>query len=243
MRTVKDAKERRNEILDAAENLFINKGYGKSTIVDILEAVGIAKGTFYYYFKSKEEVMDAIINRVVENDMEMAIQISRDTSMTPVQKIIAILMAQQPSDGGSKELLIEQFHRPDNADMHQKSITRSTLTLAPVLADVVKQGISEGLFHTDYPQEMIELLILSGQNLFDRSSFQWTPEDLEQKINAFITAMELLLGAEKGSFSHMWTVLTGTEKNGGTDAFSQPGAFGRADRPDTAPGKELYETE
>ena len=61
-RIVKEADERRNEILDAAETL-LQKRVLKTTIIDILNQVGIAKGTFYYYFKSKEEVMDAIIER------------------------------------------------------------------------------------------------------------------------------------------------------------------------------------
>ena len=71
-RIVKEADERRNEILDAAETLFTEKGYSKTTIIDILNQVGIAKGTFYYYFKSKEEVMDAIIERFIEQDVQKA---------------------------------------------------------------------------------------------------------------------------------------------------------------------------
>ena len=71
-RIVKEADERRNEILDAAETLITEKGYSKTTIIDILNQVGIAKGTFYYYFKSKEEVMDAIIERFIEQDVQKA---------------------------------------------------------------------------------------------------------------------------------------------------------------------------
>jgi AcrR family transcriptional regulator len=62
MRVIKEPEERRNEILDTAETLFFTKGYGKTTVNDILQAIGIAKGTFYYYFKSKEEVMDAVLS-------------------------------------------------------------------------------------------------------------------------------------------------------------------------------------
>ena len=69
MRIVKEAEERRNEILDAAERLFSGKGYNHTTINHILDEVQIAKGTFYYYFKSKEEVMDAIIDRVNSRDV------------------------------------------------------------------------------------------------------------------------------------------------------------------------------
>lgn len=50
MRIVKDGGERRKELLDTARRLFISKGYEKTSINDILKEVGIAKGTFYYYF-------------------------------------------------------------------------------------------------------------------------------------------------------------------------------------------------
>ncbi|HBT17621.1 MAG TPA: TetR/AcrR family transcriptional regulator, partial [Firmicutes bacterium] len=66
MRITKEYDERRNEILDTAEELFNMKGYDKCTVNDILKAVGIARGTFYYYFKSKEEVLDAIVSRYTD---------------------------------------------------------------------------------------------------------------------------------------------------------------------------------
>ncbi|WP_312609309.1 TetR/AcrR family transcriptional regulator, partial [Mammaliicoccus sciuri] len=76
MRTVKHPEERKNDILNAAEALFSTKGYQKTTIIDILKAVGIAKGTFYYYFASKEEVMDAIIDRIIKEDIIVAKRIA-----------------------------------------------------------------------------------------------------------------------------------------------------------------------
>ena len=63
MRIVKEATERKNEILDAAAVLFMKKGFDNTSTNDILEAVGIARGTLYHHFKSKEEVMDALIDR------------------------------------------------------------------------------------------------------------------------------------------------------------------------------------
>lgn len=186
MRIVKEAKERRSEILDAAETLFTQKGYNKTTIIDILELVGIAKGTFYYYFKSKEEVMDAIIERIVECDVQAAKEVARDETLTPVQKIFGILKGQQPQGGESKDLLIEQFHSPSNADMHLKSITQSVRRLAPILEQVVRQGIDEKIFRTEYPRETMEFLILAGQNMFDPSMFSWDSVELPTKISAFI---------------------------------------------------------
>lgn len=64
MRIVKEHEERKNEILDTAEILFEEKGYDKCSVNDILNRIGIAKGTFYHYFKSKEELLDALIERI-----------------------------------------------------------------------------------------------------------------------------------------------------------------------------------
>ena len=55
--------------------------------------------------------------------------------------------------------MIEQFHQPNNAEMHQKSLVQSIIHLSPVLTEVLEQGIEEGIFYTPYPQETIELLL------------------------------------------------------------------------------------
>ena len=60
MRVVKEANVRRSEILDAAELLFGTKGFDCTSTTDILNEVGIARGTLYYHFKSKEDILDAI---------------------------------------------------------------------------------------------------------------------------------------------------------------------------------------
>ena len=64
MRTVKEAEERKNEILDVAERLFGTKGFDNTSTSDILNEVGIARGTLYYHFKSKEDILDAMIDRM-----------------------------------------------------------------------------------------------------------------------------------------------------------------------------------
>ena len=76
MRVVKDAEERRNEILDVAEVLFGTKGFEQTSTNDILEKVGIARGTLYYHFKSKEDILDAMIERMNNQLLAMAAQIA-----------------------------------------------------------------------------------------------------------------------------------------------------------------------
>ncbi|WP_018767047.1 TetR/AcrR family transcriptional regulator [Bacillus sp. 105MF] len=207
MRTVKEYEERRNEILDTAEKLFVSKGYMKTTVNDILREIGIAKGTFYHYFKSKEEVMDAIITRIVNADVVAAKKIASSPNIPVLDKLFQILMVQVPKAGGNKEKMIEQFHQPNNAEMHQKSLVQAILHLTPVLTEVIEQGIKEKIFETAYPQETMEFLIASAQVIFDEGLFQWQPHEAMQRAKAFINIMETTLGTKKGTFNYILDIL------------------------------------
>ncbi|MFD3450553.1 TetR/AcrR family transcriptional regulator [Microbacteriaceae bacterium 4G12] len=213
MRIVKEHEERRNEIMDTAERLFVSKGYVKTTINDILQEIGIAKGTFYYYFKSKEEVMDAIIMRIINEDVAAAKKIASNPNIPVLDKLFQILMAQVPKTGGTKEKMIEQFHQPNNAEMHQKSLVQAILQLTPILTGVIEQGIEEGIFATAYPRETMEFLIASAQVIFDEGLFHWEPHEAMQRAKAFISMMEMTLGAKKGSFDYILGILMGQSES------------------------------
>lgn len=207
MRIVKEYEERRKEILETAERLFLTKGYTKTTVNDILKEIGIAKGTFYHYFKSKEEVMDEIIMRIIKEDVTKAKRIVSNPDIPVLDKLFKILMEQSPKSGDVKEKMIEQFHQLNNAEMHQKSLVQSIIHLSPVLTEVLEQGIEEGIFYTPYPQETIELLLSSAQVIFDDGLFQWKPEEMMRRAKAYIKMMEVSVGAKEGSFDYMIEVL------------------------------------
>ncbi|PGO29024.1 TetR family transcriptional regulator [Bacillus cereus] len=207
MRIVKEYEERRKEILETAERLFITKGYTKTTVNDILKEIGIAKGTFYHYFKSKEEVMDEIIMRIIKEDVAKAKVIVSNPNIPVLEKLFRVLMEQSPKSGDVKDKMIEQFHQPNNAEMHQKSIVQSIIHLSPVLAEILEQGIDEGVFSTPYPQETIELLLSSAQVIFDEGIFEWKPEEMMRRVKAYIKMMEVSVGAKEGSFDYMVEVL------------------------------------
>lgn len=198
----KKPEERKNEILDNAETLFITKGYSKATINDILTAVGIAKGTFYYYFKSKEEVMDAIVSRFIDIEMNAIKLVTSDQSLNASEKIFKMIIRQNP-EAKKKEKMIEQFHQINNAEMHQKSLVQTILQLTPVLTDIIEQGIKEGVFKTNYPKEVVEFLLVSSQFLFDEGIFQWEAAEIAKKSKALAHIMEITLGAKSGSFDYI----------------------------------------
>ncbi|WP_416150814.1 TetR/AcrR family transcriptional regulator [Salipaludibacillus sp. HK11] len=213
MRVIKDPEERRNEIMDVAERLFLTKGYTGTAINDILKEIGIAKGTFYYYFQSKEEVMDAIVMRFIKKGVEAATCVANDTNLTAPEKLFHILMSQNQGDD-EKMQMVDQLHHVNNAEMHQKSLVESIVQLTPVLTQVIEQGMEEGVFETDYPQESVEFLLVASQFLFDEGIFQWKPEQLIKKAVAFTNIMEKSLGAKQGTFSYIVQLISDSTQRG-----------------------------
>ena len=71
-RVVKSAEDRRRELLDAAVKVLAQRGFGSTTVADITKAAGVAKGTFYLYFDSKDHVVAALRERFVQELTEHA---------------------------------------------------------------------------------------------------------------------------------------------------------------------------
>jgi AcrR family transcriptional regulator len=198
VRIIKEPEERKDEILNAAEKLFSAKGYSGTSVNDILLAVNIAKGTFYYHFKSKEDVLDALIERRIKTGVAKAEEITA-APLPPVQKLLAMLMAQKPQNE-TQEDFISVLHEKDNSQMHEKSIIQSVIRLAPCIAKVIKEGIEAGIFSTPYPLERAEILLAAAMVLFDDDFFQWTEEEKIAKTIAFLGVIERTIGADAGSF-------------------------------------------
>ena len=198
MKVIKNGEERKHEILDIAKELFIEKGYENTSIVNILEKVGIAKGTLYYYFTSKEEILDAIIDRISEKIFYKAQEISKDPSLSVQEKILGVVMSLNIEDDNEKKI-VNNIHNPQNLLMHQKQFDSIIDNVVPILTKVICEGIEKGIFNTDYPLETVEMILIYTQTVFD-SNNNLSMEETLRKISAFIVNLERLLGAEKGSF-------------------------------------------
>ena len=202
MRIVKEAAERKNEILDAAAELFAAKGYDETSTGDILDRVGIARGTLYYHFKSKEDILDALIERINGTLIAGAKAAAEDRSLPVVERIVRAVMSLK-LDAGEATIgheVLQQVHRPQNALMHQKMLQSLLNGVVPVLTGLVEEGNAQGIFHASYPRETVEMLVLYPATFFD-DRFPQTPEQLVNRVQAFIHSAEGLLGAEEGSLA------------------------------------------
>jgi len=209
MRIVKEAEERRNEILDAADELFSQKGFDGTSTNDILEKVGIARGTLYYHFKSKDDIMNALIERYNTRLIGAAKAIAANKSVPISQRIVQVVMALNISGGSSHEIM-ELIHKPQNALMHQK-IQRVIINgVTPILTEIIREGIEQGLFNTPFPYECMEMIVTYANTVLDGDIVEMSDEERASRMQAFIYNAERLLGAESGSFISVMQIFAGS---------------------------------
>jgi AcrR family transcriptional regulator len=201
MRIIKDADERKNEILDAVEKLFSEKGYDETSISEIIEKVGIARGTVYYHFKSKEDMLDALIDRMSGRFLKAAKEISEDKNIPVLERFFKTVTSLNAGSDADKSLN-NHMHKPQNALLHQKTQRIILEKIPPILAEIIGDGIRENIFQTPYPYESVEMTVAHVITVFDSDYMAGlSHEEQLKKIIAFIFNIEKLFGAEPGSFT------------------------------------------
>ncbi|MCZ8520315.1 MULTISPECIES: TetR/AcrR family transcriptional regulator [Paenibacillus] len=192
-RIVKDPQERRNEIIDAAMALFRDKGYEHTSVSDIVKKVGVAQGTFYYYFRSKEEIANAAHERSLAARLDFVRSILADTGLPAIDKLRKVLLEGFPAPK-SDQAILDYLHEESNSILHQKWLVAKIAAFTPYLTEIVQQGIAEDVFHLDDPREVTEFLLVGISFLFDRGIFGWTDEELSRKFEALHQIVDRLLG-------------------------------------------------
>lgn len=199
-RITKDPNIRREEIIDIAEELFLKNGYEETPISEIVEKAQIARGTFYYYFTSKEELLDAVMVRYLSGFVtSFEEQIQKD--VTAVEKIINIF-ATFAQFSYNRERLIGFIHQEKNALLHLKIEKRGYPLAIPLFAEIIEQGVKEGVFNTKYPREAALAILTCQHALIDPEQFfEMTTAEKKRAIEAVLDVVERIIGAEPGTLA------------------------------------------
>jgi AcrR family transcriptional regulator len=201
-RTVKTPDVRRAELLDVAQGLFGARGYGATSVDEIVRAAGVAKGTFYYYFSSKEDVLAALARRMVEAMAERSRAVAGEPGLDPIQKLRAIFAEQRRVRDAGPDV-IQDLHRPENRELHERSNIETVRTLGPILAGVVEEGCAAGVFQVADPLSTVQFLLAGSLFLFGEGVFDWTPGEGVARLRAMVALTEKALGAAPGAFAPM----------------------------------------
>jgi AcrR family transcriptional regulator len=161
-RVVKKHDVRRTEIVLACLQLFQAEGYQAATITTILDRLGIARGTFYHYFSSKEEVLDAVVELVTQEAMRRLSPLVEDTSMPAIEKLNAVLLAMshwRVENAHFLRNMAELIYRDENVLVRHKIDRRNCALFQPVLVQILEQGRREGSIHVAFLPETAEAIM------------------------------------------------------------------------------------
>lgn len=189
---MKKGERRKQELLNIAYRMFIEKGYENTSVDDIITEAGIAKGTYYYYFESKEATLEAVIEMMIEK----AENVAKAALMNPVpipQKLASVVYAFQPNK--DEVVITDVLERKENIVMHDKIGKKIVEVAVPILSDIVREGIAQGIFACTNVEERVRMLLIMSQNMFDYGAYS------NKDIEVYVDMLEKSLGAKEGTMS------------------------------------------
>lgn len=174
----KEPEQWKKEILDAAQKLFLSKGYEETSVSDIMKEAGGAKGMFYRFFESKEEAMQALGDRMfLQNNPFEAVRGRND--LNGLQKIRELLVLNR-SDGKRNRINVQAVSILKDPRILAAAIEANRRVLTPLWFELIEEGRKDGSIQTEYAKELSELLPLVNFWLMP-SIYPASPEEIQHK--------------------------------------------------------------
>lgn len=213
-RVSKEFEVRKQEIMNIAQSLFYQKGYTNTSVNLIIETIGISKGTFYHYFKSKEDLLDSITQEFTDQILERINPIVNDNSLNAIEKLNQFyrLSGMYKADNFSLlQTLIKIFIDDANLILRDKIKLKSYLRTAPIFTQILTQGKKEGVFDISHPKETAQMILHLGSAVSDETGKLFVdvnshPENIQKLIlhfDIYQKSVERILGAPENSIKIM----------------------------------------
>lgn len=175
-----------NRILDVSFRLFLEKGYDNTTIQDIIDHLGgLSKGAIYHHFKSKEEILDAVTDRISEESHRLLKEICRRPGLCGKEKLRAIfreaffhsyqddLFSMAPNLGDNPRMILGTIRDTVN------------VTVPQYILPVIEEGVKDGSIRTEYPRELAEMMMLQVNLWLNPMVFDDSPQQIYRKFMVF----------------------------------------------------------
>ena len=209
-RIVKKAEERRSEILQKAQELFYINGYTKTSVNMVIEALGISKGAFYHYFKSKEELLDSLAENLSQNIKSKIETVVIDPDLNAIEKLNKMYYESGNYKVENIDFIMtitEALYNDNNLLMRYKFNNRSIESFVPLLAAIFQQGKEENVFEIENPIIMARIILLFGISISEHNAklflqLKKKPQKLDEIINnlsIYQRSVERMLNAPENS--------------------------------------------
>lgn len=206
MPDTKKNEKKYNLILDALQQLLEEKVIQNISVSEIAHKAGIGKGSIYYYFPSKDAILDALIERSYEQPLLTAKNLAAQTEVSPFTRMAMLLQACQTS---STAFIKQNNSSADNASaqdlafLHQKYLAHVVSELKPALTEIIKQGIENGEIHFDSPAALAEIVLIVIAVKLDNTLLPSTPAETAETLQGLISLLEKGTGVASGTLSYL----------------------------------------
>ena len=182
------AQERQTRIVELAEKLFIQNGYDNTTVDQIVREMRLAKGTYYYHFDSKEELLIAVSDKLISDTSRKLLDAYNQKSVDIISRIRNVLKTYHDDFYRSRDIWRHVFHWR-NAALYNRVAYISAKRYTPILEDLLAEALAAGKIQIPHPHETAEALLI----LFDLTSRQLCGKtDHARRVRIFQTFRYLL---------------------------------------------------
>jgi AcrR family transcriptional regulator len=219
----KPSDVRRNELLDSAQALFFSKGYESTTVTDIMERAGVSKGGFYHHFAAKDDLLEALGERLAAETIDRLQPILKEDGLDAVARLNAVLSQARRlkvEDAAAIRAAFDAAFKPENIVLYHRLNRAVGKVMLPMFIDILRQGKAEGVFRIEDPATTAEIILQMGASTHDAVAraieASGTPQveeaaaALDERLRQQGIAIDRILGLSDG-----------------TIVFSEPG-FARA---------------
>ena len=201
---------RRDAFVDAAQRLITAKGYEQMSVQDVLDELEASRGAFYHYFDSKEALLQAVIDHMVDAGLDAVAPTLAAPELSALEKMQGLFSGIQRFKTDRKALLLEILKvwiSDDNAVVVEKLRRTSVARMVPLLARIIEQGVAEGVFVSSDPAitaRMVVILLQGFQEwaieLFIARQTRSIPlDEVERVVRSYTEGLERVLGVPVGS--------------------------------------------
>jgi AcrR family transcriptional regulator len=201
---------KRDAFVDVAQALIQTRGYAQFSVQDVLEGADTSKGAFYHYFDSKDALVDAVVNRMADQATVTLEPLLSDPNRTAIEKLEGLFGGMAAFKAARRELvlgILEIWLSDDNAVVREKLRRLVAARLVPWLDRIVRQGIAEGTFSTEYPDHLAGVLATLVQGMSELASELWvdrqrdviTFDEVRLTFAAYLEAFERIVGVRPGT--------------------------------------------
>ena len=183
---------KREQILDAMQELMGSSNAQAISVSDIAQKAGIGKGSIYYYFSSKNDIIDAVIERSYSRVLDAGKELAASSHMDAFKKMELIYHAclDSSTELRRQEAIGTFNEQQESAFIHQKFARIIITRLKPILTDIIRQGMEEGTIHCEYPEETAQIVLTVLTITMDNNLIPADQDQIGRILTAFTQMQE-----------------------------------------------------